>query len=308
MELASTGIRRFGWNPEGRAGWERSDPRCLVFMIVRDGFTGVIRGPLPRRDNRAFLKKSRTASNYRRHLDITTWRTQKCRILSTLNISGIATPSGAQRQHTYGLEKPWQIMGRKRKSPGAPPLNMNLHGKSRSLCFDARSLVSILLTVSSCAAFAADWEAMNHTPAQIQVVGMHPAPLVQSNDKDGWAKVPAAIAKYNPVIYMPNAGKMGVADITVTGDGYLLISCNYENQGNRGGNWTAEVWDEKKFKTKGWHVLSGHEMEGELVKGDNRVQVVYSKQVHKGETLRVRCNKYDPPFPILLGGKAETAK
>jgi hypothetical protein len=169
-------------------------------------------------------------------------------------------------------------------------------------------LLAVLLTLSTGAAVAADWEAMNHTPAQIQVVGMHPVPLVQSTDKAGWAKVPAAIAKYNPTIYMPDAKHEGDADITVTGDGYLLIACNYENQGNHDGNWKTEVWDEKKFKTKGWHVFSTHEMYGELVKGDNRIQVVFAKQVHKGETLRLRCNKYDPPFPILLGGKSEPAK
>jgi hypothetical protein len=45
------------------------------------------------------------------------------------------------------------------------------------------------------------------------------------------------------------------------------------------------------------------ELGGILVKGDNRAQVVFSKQVRKGDSFRIRCNKYDPPFPILLTAK-----
>ena len=35
---------------------------------------------------------------------------------------------------------------------------------------------------------AADWEAMKRTPAQIEVIGMQPIPLVASDEKNGWAK------------------------------------------------------------------------------------------------------------------------
>jgi len=73
---------------------------------------------------------------------------------------------------------------------------------------------------------------------------------------------------------------------------------------NKGGNWDEEAWNEKKFKAKGWHLMSKSEVGGVLVKGDGRDQVILSKQVHRGDSIRIRCNKYDPPYPILLGVKA----
>ena len=45
--------------------------------------------------------------------------------------------------------------------------------------------------------------------------------------------------------------------------------------------------------------MSADDLGGALVKGDNRAQVNFSKTVHQGEKLRLRCNKYDPPYPIL---------
>ncbi|MEP6672100.1 MAG: hypothetical protein ABJF10_23255 [Chthoniobacter sp.] len=172
-----------------------------------------------------------------------------------------------------------------------------------------RCILPILLAALPASAWAADWEALSHTPALIEVVGMQSSPLVESTDKKSWVKVPPAFLKYGAVIYMPPDKGNGVADIKVNSDGYLLLACNYDNQGNKGGNWAEEVWDEKTFKIKGWHALSAHELDGELVKGDNRAQVVFTKQVHKGETLRLRCNKYDPPYPILLlGVKPQAAK
>jgi hypothetical protein len=172
----------------------------------------------------------------------------------------------------------------------------------------ASALFALLVVAFPWAGRAADWGAISFSPAQIEVVGMQPVPLVESTDKNGWARVPAVFLKYGAVIYTPANKSEGVADITVTADGYILVACNYDYQGNKSGKWSEEAWDEKKFKSKGWHEMSKHELDGELVKGDNKAQVIFSKQVHKGETLRVRCNKYDPPFPILLGVNPAQAK
>lgn len=151
---------------------------------------------------------------------------------------------------------------------------------------------------------AADWGTMERDPARIEVLNMQPVPLVVSSDKKGWARVPDQFINNRAVIYMPTGGTEGVADIKVLADGYLLVACNYEYQGNKGGNWDEEAWNEKKFKAKGWHLMSKSEVGGVLVKGDGRDQVILSKQVHRGESIRIRCNKYDPPYPILLGVKA----
>ena len=149
---------------------------------------------------------------------------------------------------------------------------------------------------------------MSRGSAQIEVVNMRSVPLVESGDRDGWAKVPPPLLKYGAIIYLPPGKYDGLSQIKVTGDGYLLVACNFDYQGNNHGNWASEAWDAKKFKSNGWHELTKRELAGELVKGNGRAQVVFSKHVHKGETLRLRCNKYDPPYPILLGTKVETLK
>jgi hypothetical protein len=168
---------------------------------------------------------------------------------------------------------------------------------------NTRLLIPCAIAVLTATVHAADWEAMKRSPASIEVINMQPTPLVVSAEKGGWAKIPDQLSKYNAVIYKPTGNTNGVTDLTVLSDGWLIVSCNYDYQGNNGGNWDEEVWSEKKFRTKGWHLLSKNEVGGLLVKTDNKEQTLFCKQVRKGEKLRMRCNKYDPPFPILLSSK-----
>ena len=91
-----------------------------------------------------------------------------------------------------------------------------------------------------------------------------------------------------------------VADIEIEADGCLFLACNWDYQGNQSGNWEKERWTEKNFKSKGWSRLSKDDLGGDLIKNDNRAQTIFFKRVKKGEKLRLRCNKYDPPYPILL--------
>lgn len=163
-------------------------------------------------------------------------------------------------------------------------------------------IISLSLLLGA-TALAADWESMKRRPAQIEVLNMNPVPLVAGTDKRGWARVPDILTKNNAVIYMPKDKHQGVADFKVLADGYLILACNYDYQGNKGGTWDDEDWDARKFKTKGWSEIGKNALGSPLVSGENRQQVLFSKQVRKGETYRLRCNKYDPPFPILLGSK-----
>jgi hypothetical protein len=155
---------------------------------------------------------------------------------------------------------------------------------------------------------AYDWEPYRKGAAEIEVVHMTPSPLVESSDKKGWLKVPPMFVKYGAIVYMPPGDGEGKAMITVTKEGYLFLACNYDYQGNSSGNWQEEVWDEKKFKSKGWRVMSKVEMGSELIRGDEKKHVVFMKQVKKGESLTLRCNKYSPPYPILLDAKMAPVK
>ena len=166
-----------------------------------------------------------------------------------------------------------------------------------------KTLLSCLLLLPSLL-HAADWRTLAKTPATISVVNMKPAPLAVSAHKEGWARIPAVLTTNGATIFMPSASTNGVADIEVQADGYLFIACNWDYQGNQSGEWEKERWTESRFKSKGWDRLTKGELGGELVSNNsNRVQTLFFKKVKKGERLRLRCNKYDPPFPILLMGK-----
>ena len=150
---------------------------------------------------------------------------------------------------------------------------------------------------------AADLRPLAKTPATISVLNMQPVPLVISADKNGWARIPPFLSNHGATIFTPSASTNGVADIEIQADGYLFLACNWDYQGNQSGDWEKDRWTESKFKSKGWVRLSKNELGGELVKNDNRAQMLFFKKVKKGENLRLRCNKYDPPYPILLMSK-----
>ena len=44
------------------------------------------------------------------------------------------------------------------------------------------------------------------------------------------------------MIFVPTSGTNGVTDLKVTTDGYLLLACNFDDQGNREGSWNQEAW------------------------------------------------------------------
>ncbi|MCX6849929.1 MAG: hypothetical protein NTY98_13490 [Verrucomicrobia bacterium] len=163
-------------------------------------------------------------------------------------------------------------------------------------------LLSCLLLLPSLM-HAADLRALGKSSATISVLNMQPVPLVSSANKNGWARIPAFFSNNGATIFTPTASTNGVADIEVKADGYLFLACNWDYQGNQSGNWEKKSWTEKNFKSKGWDQLSKKDLGGDLVKNDNRAQTIFFKRVKKGENLRLRCNKYDPPYPILLTSK-----
>lgn len=166
-----------------------------------------------------------------------------------------------------------------------------------------RLLLTLAVFVLHAQAQGADWNAIAKSPAEITVLQMQPQPLTVSADENGWARIPPMLLQHGAVVFMTPNKYLGVADIQVTADGYLLIACNWDYQGNSSGDWDKEVWDERKFRSKGWDKLMKGELGGELIKNkNNRVQTLFFKRVKKGDTFRLRCNKYDPPFPILLRG------
>ena len=150
-------------------------------------------------------------------------------------------------------------------------------------------------------ATAIDWAAISAFPAAIESKSLEPIPLVASEAKDAWQRIPTALSQRRAIIYSGRSGRDGgVADLKVTRTGVLLLACNFSYQGNAGGDWKEKRWTKEQFQEHGWRLIDSADLGGALVKGDGREQDVFMKQVQEGEEFRIRCNKYDPPFAIVF--------
>jgi hypothetical protein len=162
------------------------------------------------------------------------------------------------------------------------------------------TVIVLLIACDLGMAQAASLSEMAASPAGLDVARMTEVRLELSPGPKGWMQVPKKLAIDAANIFKPEKDQQGHTEFRVTKAGYVLLACNYSYQGNSSGNWQKDVWTEQQFKRKGWRVLSKSALGGLLVQGDERVQVIFWKKVKAGETYNLRCNKYDPPYPMLL--------
>ena len=139
-------------------------------------------------------------------------------------------------------------------------------------------------------------------PAVIKMMLLKPARLVETEnaEKGPWARVPNALLGAS-IYATPRTGANGTADFTATQSGQIYLALNYDYQGNGSGGWTEERWMAADFMAAGWAQVRGAQM----VAWNNRTYPIFTRKVEKGEKFRLRCNKYEPPYVILIdGGKA----
>lgn len=164
-----------------------------------------------------------------------------------------------------------------------------------------KQLFALAFTIAFCTCLqAADLNLMQKFPAIVGVLNMKPETLKLGEGKNAWARVPTELASRGAIIFMPERPVNGVADISVVEEGWVLVAVNYEYQGGLNEKLEDEIWSERVFKRKGWNLMTKKELGGDLVKTDGRVQVVFAKRLKKGDHERIRCNKYDPPYVIVL--------
>ena len=130
---------------------------------------------------------------------------------------------------------------------------------------------------------------------------------IDKSDVPAFHSIPEQFLKHKATMFaIPKNKHNGIAEITVQADGYLFLACNYSNQGNSGGGWQKERWTAKQFVQNGWRHLTNDETGGVLQKAKmdkrpDRQFEIFVKFVKKGEAFRLRCNKYEPPYPIVFG-------
>lgn len=134
----------------------------------------------------------------------------------------------------------------------------------------------------------------------VEVLNMEVLPLKKDHPAEHWVSVPKKLESAGAVVYWPTKGPNGVADYKVTTPGYLIIACNFSYQGNSGGDWEETRWQEEDFRKNGWVTLTETQVGGELIKSPGRYQVLFFKELKAGETGKLRCNKYDPPYFITF--------
>lgn len=143
------------------------------------------------------------------------------------------------------------------------------------------------------------------TSAQVKILEVSPVEL--KADMPAFPRVPDLFVKNHAVIYAERKDKYnGVADIKVLRSGYLILACYYGYQGNSSGNWTETRWTAEDFVKNGWKQLTNEDVGGLLAREGGRDQTLFVKWVKKGEEMRLRCNKYEPPYAIIFpvaGGK-----
>ena len=172
------------------------------------------------------------------------------------------------------------------------------------LFFSLQTILVLGEKPSPTAAANVDWEKVRATPAALTVLNMEAVPLKVSKDKDGWLKAPERLLKSEFLAFKSVGDTNGVADFKVTSDGFVLVACNFDYQGNSSGEWRTESLTLKQFREQGWIEASSTELGGDLVNHRNRVQHIFAKFMKAGDTGRLRCNKYDPPiFMVAASAK-----
>jgi len=87
----------------------------------------------------------------------------------------------------------------------------------------------------------------------------------------------------------------GRVEFSVTQSGYLYLAVNFGYQGNDSGGWTGERWLKADFEAAGWEFVAG------TINGpgtENRDFEICRKLVEAGQNYVLRCNKYEPPYPV----------
>ena len=87
-----------------------------------------------------------------------------------------------------------------------------------------------------------DWARLRKSSARIHAVNLESVVLDESDDKNGWQRVPDVFKRHHTTIYMGIGKDDGVADFEVIKDGILFLACNFGYQGNASGDWIETRW------------------------------------------------------------------
>jgi hypothetical protein len=139
-------------------------------------------------------------------------------------------------------------------------------------------------------------------PGLVEVEKLVPMKLVAGPPVEPglWASIPPELD--GATIFQQSSkdpSSAGVAVYKTMEPGRVYLALSYDYQGNpSGGNWSSERWMEQDFIKNGWARVAGLQLVSSANKG--RKFIVMTKVLEKGESGRLRCNKYEPPYFITF--------
>jgi hypothetical protein len=157
--------------------------------------------------------------------------------------------------------------------------------------FDSLGLIEL---VQSNTPGASVKEVIRENPATIAVTSLTAETLAESPAREAgkWQHVPEALR--GAKIFSTGPKQLGVAEYKVSGPGRVYVACNYDYQGNPSGKWTEDRWMPEDFKKNGWALVEGIELRS----WEGRTFQIFTRELKAGESGRLRCNKYEPPYFI----------
>lgn len=144
-----------------------------------------------------------------------------------------------------------------------------------------------------------DWAKVMAKPATITVAGQEPIALDPELENQPFKEIPGVLAKRATIYHKQKDRYNGVCAITVDKEGFLLLACDYNPNGNNSNGWQQERWMPERFEKEGWKKLSAQDLGGSL--GE---LTIFLKYVKAGEEVKVRTSKYSAPKAIIFDAPA----
>ncbi|MFO0917136.1 MAG: bifunctional serine/threonine-protein kinase/formylglycine-generating enzyme family protein [Planctomycetaceae bacterium] len=150
------------------------------------------------------------------------------------------------------------------------------------------------------------WESAKSRQAVVKNVNFPSVPLNTESLDKFFNSVPTRFTEHPSVIYAePRAQEIR---FDVDQDGFVLLACSFDYQGNDSGGWLEKRWTAQDFTQHGWRQLSENDVGGRLFAPKHKQnQTCFVKYLASGDKYTLVCNKSDPPFLIQFSNAGQSS-
>ena len=119
--------------------------------------------------------------------------------------------------------------------------------------------------------------------------------IYSNSEKYQWEQIPGELKGTHFLAFPIHHG---VLEFEVASDGFIFMvtSTRWGGGGNSSGDWQDEVMLEKDLRRAGWRELKGID---ELIATDPGEMAIFWREGKRGETFRIRTEKYVAPMLLI---------